>query len=144
MNKTFSIFIIDDDEDVLTLARQASKDSFPEAKFTLMCCVKETLAHLVSLQNPLPRLLLLDINLNESTTGFDLLFELRAHARTFSLPIVMLTVNGAKEAVKNAYTLGASTYTVKPETLDQWTEYFRVMRAYWFDAVTPPPTHRTN
>ncbi|MFD2937803.1 response regulator [Spirosoma flavum] len=84
-----------------------------------------------------PKLVLLDIDLGSSLTGFDFLTFLRAHARF--LPIIILTAHELPTTIKTAYFVGASSFTVKPYSFEDWKTYFAVLRLYWFSTVTIPP-----
>lgn len=62
--------------------------------------------------DPLPDLLLLDVVLPQKD-GFEILAELRAAARTKSLPVILLTNLGQKPDVERGVKLGADDYIIK-------------------------------
>ena len=85
-----------------------------------------------------PKLVLLDIDLGDHTNGFKFIALLRTHKEACLLPVVMLTVNPLSDQVRAAYSLGASSFTVKPFNYEGWKAYLGHLRLYWFQTVTLP------
>ncbi|MFK7997756.1 MAG: response regulator [Granulosicoccus sp.] len=71
--------------------------------------------------NPLPRLILLDINL-PGLTGKEILRKLRADERTMSVPILMLTGSSSERDYHDCIQLGANSYIKKTSDLDAYTQ----------------------
>jgi len=65
---------------------------------------------------PLPRLILLDIELPR-ISGFKILALLRQHPQTSVIPVVMVTARSETKDVLQAMSLGADGYLSKPVTL---------------------------
>jgi DNA-binding response OmpR family regulator len=63
-------------------------------------------------QKEIPQLMLLDIVLPKKS-GFEVLREVKADARTKGIPVILLTNLGQKEDVKQGLALGASDYLIK-------------------------------
>ncbi len=57
--------------------------------------------------------MLLDINMQD-LDGYDVLRAVRASPKWRSLPVLMLSADGAQETVERCYALGADDYLVKP------------------------------
>jgi DNA-binding response OmpR family regulator len=72
---------------------------------------------LESLQPP-PELFVLDIMM-PGTNGFELLRQLRAHARWSALPALMLTALSNDDHLQQAFGLGADDYLSKPYSLQE-------------------------
>jgi CheY-like chemotaxis protein len=67
-------------------------------------------------QPPAPRLVLLDVGLPR-VDGFQILSHLRAHPRTKSIPVVMVTGRSERKDVIRGLMLGADGYVAKPVSL---------------------------
>jgi CheY-like chemotaxis protein len=139
---SFPILLIDDDPHLVDLFNQASKDNFPQARYTQVYSVQEAKRYLSTCQGPGPKLIFLDINFKDTLTGFDLLAFLRADIQTRNLPVVMLTVSEEAADVQTAYRYGAASFVRKPDTLAEWKTYVGNLRLYWVDTVTLPTTPR--
>lgn len=65
------------------------------------------------LDENVPQMIFLDLEL-PGTTGFDLIPILRAHEKSATTPIVIVSGRNQTESVKRAITLGAIDYVIKP------------------------------
>lgn len=52
--------------------------------------------------------------------GFELLRRIRGNSKTANLPVIVATANGDREAIEQAYRLGASSFVTKPIN---WTQF---------------------
>ena len=86
-----------------------------------------------------PDLVLLDINLPK-VNGLDVLAKVRATAAVSAVPIVMLTASGRREDIDRSYQLGANSYIQKPIVFERLTHALEVVRQYWFEVATLPPS----
>jgi CheY-like chemotaxis protein len=64
-------------------------------------------------KSPTPDLVLLDVELPDSN-GFDVLARMRQHAVLKSIPVIMITDEATREAVRNGLQAGADGYITKP------------------------------
>jgi len=64
-------------------------------------------------------LMLLDVGLATSTSGFDLAARLRKNARTERLPIILVTARGFAADVLRGREVGAAGYITKPFSTDE-------------------------
>ena len=90
------------------------------------------------LQNPLPCLLVLDLNLPR-VHGLEVLRWLRQHEPVCTLLVVILTSSTAEADVQEAYFLGANSYLIKPGNPEKLTDMIKLLDAYWLTANQPPP-----
>jgi DNA-binding response OmpR family regulator len=84
-------------------------------------------------QNPLPCLLLLDLNLPQCH-GFTVLERIRAEARFKDLPVVIFTSSDQAGDQARARDLGASDYIVKPSQMARVVAFARSLNERWLRA----------
>lgn len=87
---------------------------------------------------PSLRVIVLDIKLPR-IDGFEVLRELKAHARTRFIPVVMLTSSNIERDVIRGYELGANSYLQKPVDFGQFRETVRQLGVYWVTLNEMPP-----
>lgn len=135
------ILIIDDNPDQQTLIRYALQQSIAEVQPICVESAEEAIAYLdacVEKRLDLPRLVLLDLYLPDAEQGWELLRQLKEYPSRQALPVVVLSVSNAEEDVQRCYDLGANSYITKPLEYEQWLDYFKTMRQYWWETVTLP------
>ena len=79
---------------------------------------------------PLPRLVLLDLKLPK-VDGLEVLREIRAHDRTRSVPVVVLTSSQEERDIAASYRLGANSFVSKPVAFDEFTSTVAELGRYW-------------
>jgi len=84
----------------------------------------------------LPALVLLDLNLPK-VKGLDVLRQLRAHATTRLVPVVVLTSSLEQSDLENAYSSGANSYLRKPVDFQEFVEVTRDLGRYWLQLNYP-------
>jgi len=80
--------------------------------------------------NPLPDLLLLDLKM-PLMDGFDVLEWVKAHPELSHIVSIVFSGSDQPVDVDRAYTLGASRYLVKPNTLDALIQVVRGVEKFW-------------
>ncbi|WP_420146479.1 response regulator [Spirosoma sp.] len=136
---SLQILVIDDEPPVTDLLQRLGKQVFPEATFISVDSPQQALNYLQDKQKPQPQLILLDIDLHQAINGIELLPQIRQVLQTV-VPIVMFTVSDAQPDVDQAYAVGATAYTKKPDDLEGWRHYVEVLRSYWFRTHFLPGT----
>jgi CheY-like chemotaxis protein len=84
------------------------------------------------------RVIVLDVKLPK-IDGFEVLRELKADARTRSIPVVMLTSSNIESDVARGYQLGANSYVQKPVDFERFRRTVRQLGAYWMTMNETPP-----
>jgi two-component system response regulator len=123
-----------------SLARHADRDRIHvvhdgEEALAFLFCRGVYVAR--SMQTP-PRLVFLDVKLPK-IGGLDVLREMKAHARTRPIPVVMLTSSNIERDVATAYRTGANSYVQKPVDFERFRDTVRLLGAYWLTVNEPPP-----
>jgi len=106
------VFVVDDQEDILTLL----SDSLTNFGFEVKVC-KESRNALEQIKSFKPNLILLDLRM-PSLGGFEICEILNNDPQTHGIPIIIISGFGDLVDIKQAYKLGAADYIVKPFSLD--------------------------
>lgn len=80
--------------------------------------------------HPKPAIVLLDLKLPK-LGGLEVLKEMRAHAETRFLPVVILTSSKEDQDLVQGYKLGANSYVRKPVDFNQFAEAVQQLGLYW-------------
>ena len=135
------VFLVEDNEDDLLLTQRAF------AKINLKNTVQvardghAALQYLLSPDNVLPSLVLLDLKLPK-VDGLEVLRRVRADERTMFLPVVVLTSSKEDEDVLRSYSLGANAYVHKPVDFAAFAEAVKTLGLFWLLLNEPAPAQR--
>ena len=139
-----TILIADDDPDDRELTRDALQECrlandvhFVEDGEELMDYLKRRGQHKDRVNEPLPGLILLDLNMPRKD-GREALKEIKAQPELRRIPIVVLTTSKADEDILRTYDLGVNSYVTKPVTFDSLVDTIKVIGRYWFEIVELP------
>ena len=143
--KMITIVLADDDPD----DRQMTEEAFTENRLAnQLHCVEDGEELMDYLrrrgkfeqhrQEPLPGLILLDLNMPRKD-GREALKEIKADPNLRRIPIVVLTTSKAEEDIVRSYDLGVNSYVTKPVTFKSLVELVKVLGRYWFEVVELPP-----
>jgi len=146
--KPLIILMADDDEDDRLLTQEALEESrlvnkihFVEDGEQLMDYLYRRGAYTYLADEPLPGLILLDLNMPRKD-GREALQEIKADKQLRPIPVVILTTSKGEEDIYHSYDLGASSYIAKPVTFAALVEVIRAIGRYWFELVELPNTGR--
>jgi CheY-like chemotaxis protein len=140
--KPLVILVDDDDVDAFILRKAFSRAEIcVEFEHVLGCAeLMERLFGDVessTLTNKIPDVMLLDVNM-PAINGFEVLRRLRSFEKTIAIPIVMFTTSSLPDDVKKSYAMGANSYIVKPNNIDELVECVKGFHSYWFNRVQLP------
>lgn len=84
-----------------------------------------------------PDIVLLDINLPKKD-GKQVLAEMKENELLKRIPVVILTSSKAEQDVVKTYDLHASSYIVKPISLEKFHDVVTAIEDFWFSVVILP------
>ena len=142
---SMTILIVDDDTEDRMMMADAFAEShianplrFVENGEQLMDYLLRRGAYESLKQEPLPGLILLDLNMPRKD-GREALKEIKANPDLRRIPIVVLTTSKAEEDILRTYDLGVNSYVTKPVTFQSLVDTIKVLGRYWFEIVELPP-----
>ncbi len=129
------MLLVEDNEDDIELTIRALKKNNLENDVVIVRDGEEALEYLFQAgrhaeQHELPEVVLLDLKL-PGMNGLEVLARVRAHERTKTLPVVILTSSGEDRDLVESYKLGANSYVQKPVDFSQFIEATRELGLYW-------------
>ncbi len=90
------------------------------------------------LHRRIPDLIIMDLNMPRKD-GHTALAELKRNPRFHNIPVVIFTTSDGEEDVCGSYTLGASSFIVKPHSFDGMKKALESLTWYWGKTVKLPP-----
>jgi CheY-like chemotaxis protein len=140
--KQASVLIVEDNDDQWLVMRQALQLGLPEVKAKRVTSADEALCVLREGYREifeLPRLIFLDLYLPGKQDGLALHSDIKELGAPFThIPVVMFSSSEDRHDICQAYQNGISSYLVKPTTVEGWIEFFKQVRAYWWDTARLP------
>lgn len=132
MNSGPVLYAEDEEHDVLFLKRAFKASEIPNSLVTVENGEKaiDFLTGSVSKRNPIPSLVLLDLNMPYKT-GHEVLLWIRSQESLCGLPVVVLTSSNQDTDMVRAYSNGVSGYVVKPGNPKELESIARALRDYW-------------
>jgi CheY-like chemotaxis protein len=106
------IVLVEDDE----ITRQLLAKALATHGYPVRCAADSRQFQALMRTPPLPRLILLDVELPQ-VNGFKILAVLRQHPQTSTIPLLMLTARTESKDLLQALSLGADGYLSKPVTV---------------------------
>jgi two-component system response regulator len=137
MNRSL-IALVEDNADDEALTMRALKKHGIANDIVVLRDGVEALAFLLAPDQPLPQLVLLDLNLPR-ISGLEVLERLRSEERTKLLPVVILTSSNEERDLNSGYRLGANSYVRKPVDFVQFSEVVHQLGLYWLLLNLSPP-----
>lgn len=140
----FTVLVADDDPDDQLLIGDAFSEVRPGARIDFVSDGVELLEYMrredryaTMVDDPLPRLVLLDLNM-PLKDGREALFEIKSDPAFWRTPIIIFSTSTASIDIRRAYQLGANSFITKPSSFDRLVEIVRGIDRYWFEVVALP------
>lgn len=137
MNPAFSILLVEDDLVDVMSVRRALRELNANNVLSVVGNGEEALARLRQTENPLPGIILLDLNMPRMN-GIDLLKILKSDDAFRRIPVVVLTTSKEEKDRLQSFNLGAAGYMVKPVDYSGFVEVVRTIKGYWNLSEMPP------
>ena len=140
-NMSFTMFLVDDNEEDLYLLRKAINDLEQPIKVKSIGN-GETLLHVlrnanIRYTNDNPTVILLDINM-PGIDGIETLKRIRENNNFSCIIIVIYTSSISERDVHNAYRAGANSFISKPHSYSEILESIQKVYTYWSTASKTP------
>ncbi|MED5550823.1 MAG: response regulator [Pseudomonadota bacterium] len=143
-NRLFTILMVDDDPDDRLLFKEACEEvrlrnplEFLENGEQLVDYLKRRGAYADLDGEPYPGIILLDLNM-PLKDGREALEEIKNDNELRHIPIIVLTTSKDEDDILSSYGLGASSYIVKPISLDRLMRVVNSIGEYWVQIVEVP------
>jgi two-component system response regulator len=133
-----TIALVEDNADDEALTIRALKKHGIANQIVVLRDGVEAIQYLLSGEQSLPHLVLLDLNLPR-VNGLEVLQRLRADSRTALLPVVILTSSNEDRDLVNGYRLGANSYVRKPVDFVEFSQAVHQLGLYWLVLNQPVP-----
>lgn len=135
------ILLVEDNEDDVFFMRQALREANIRNSLHVVEDGEQAVEYLSGtggyadrVQYPLPVVVFLDLKL-PLKSGHEVLGWIRRQAKFDPLLVFVLTSSNERADISRCYSLGASSYLVKPPIVEQLTELTRAFRGYWLQPV---------
>lgn len=142
-NQTLPILLVEDDE----IDRENVQRAFEKNKILnplhIACDGYEAYGILTGEYgfeqlNPLPEILLLDINMPRMN-GLELLEKIRKHDILRTSSVFMMTTSDEEQDIYAAYNLNVAGYIMKPVKIEAFLEITAILDLYWSIQHFPKP-----
>lgn len=130
MSRSLSVLLVDDAPTDLLLAQEVFGDHAPDVQLRTACGAQLAFALLRDGAQPLPDLVLVDVNM-AGMDGFEFLTQLRASPELAHLPVIMLSGSEAQHDVDRAYDLQATAFLVKALSLSDFMAQVEHIVNFW-------------
>jgi CheY-like chemotaxis protein len=130
MQRPRSILLVEDDRVDCMTVRRALEEVKIENPLDIVSNGEEALAYLLSAENELPGLVLLDLNMPRMN-GIEFLKTVKIHQGLKKIPVVVLTTSKAREDINASFELGAAGYMVKPLDYNEYIDAVVTIARYW-------------
>jgi CheY-like chemotaxis protein len=130
INKLVNILLVEDDEvDVMNVKRAFSKSNIQNPLFVASNGV-EALEMLNSEISPLPRIIILDINMPKMN-GIEFLKALRADENLKHISVFVVTTSNEDSDKIKAYDLNVAGFILKPLSFEKFMSSVSTLKNYW-------------
>lgn len=130
IQKLVNILLVEDDEvDVMNVKRAFSKNNIKNDLFVAGNGV-EALDMLRNSIVPLPRIIILDINMPKMN-GIEFLKELREDESLKNIVVFVMTTSNEDSDKINAYNLNVAGYILKPLSFEKFISSVATLKDFW-------------
>lgn len=134
-----TILIVEDNPDQWFIIRWALLQCFPGFNFVWITDAIQVMIYLdtcLQEQQPLPWMILTDLDRPDRIDGWNLLIALKQNPFYRSIAVILLSKSSNPEDLKQSYLLRCTSYIVKPTSYGEWLICFSELRQYWLEVAT--------
>ncbi|MFQ5795054.1 MAG: response regulator [Candidatus Bipolaricaulia bacterium] len=139
------VLLVEDDENDIIMILRACRKQAIASQVHVVRDGQEALDYLFGRgpftdrkRYPLPRLILLDLNLPK-VDGFEVLEHIKSTPVLRRIPVVILTSSITRQDLVRCYDSGANGYLMKPMKYKDLEELIQGVNSFWLKLNTPPP-----
>lgn len=144
-HKSVIIVMADNDPEDYLMAQKALAaininhrlDIVPDG-IALMAYLRRTPPYESLKESPLPRLILLDLNI-PNKNGLEALQEIKQDQRLRRIPVIILAGSDQEEVVSTSYDYGANSFIMKSTAVHGLVHIIEEIGKYWLEIVELPP-----
>ncbi|MEM9444389.1 MAG: response regulator [Verrucomicrobiota bacterium] len=129
-HEPFHILIAEDDEDHAELLLYKLKSIETKTNPHFVHDGAEILQYLKNRNNPLPKLVILDLNMPK-LSGLEVLEKIKSSESLFHIPVIILTTSDAKQDRIKAFKLSANSFLTKPMDFEDLSTMLTDLIRYW-------------
>jgi CheY-like chemotaxis protein len=144
LRKNFCILQVEDDENDIIFLQHAFKEAGITNPIQVITDGQQAVDYLSGsgkfadpVPHPRPCLILLDLKLPRKS-GLEVLHWLRQNSKLPWIPVIVFSSSTQPEDIEKAYQSGASSFVVKPASVEKRVELAQLIRAYWLGFNEPP------
>jgi CheY-like chemotaxis protein len=136
-SQTFTVLLVEDDEGDAVLIDEAFAERGLTRRLVVARDGVEALEVLRDPAQPVPDLILLDLNMPR-LDGREVLSTIKADPALCHIPVVILTTSRAPADVMSSYVLHANAYVSKPTEFDAFMDRIRDIDDFYLGLVRLP------
>jgi two-component system, chemotaxis family, response regulator Rcp1 len=141
MTPTQLILLVEDNPADARLTVEAFHRADAELQIEICEDGESALARLRDASAPLPRLILLDLNL-PGIDGREVLEAIKADPELRQVPVCILTTSRAEADIERAYAQHTNAYVVKPVDLNAFRAAVQQIERFWLGTAEIPTPRR--
>ena len=141
MPRPMRILVVDDSAEDILLLDEAMQEFGLDAVLESAHDGEQALRRLRAGGEPLPDLVLLDLNMPRRS-GREVLEELKQDAALRSLPVIIFSTSSSPTDIEDCYDRHANSYLVKPIDFDGLGDVVRALDAFWIRQAALPGAER--
>lgn len=138
-----TILLVDDDSSFLALVERAFRQNGVTSPIHAVHDGAEAIAYMMGEGRfadrevyEYPTFIMTDLKMPGSD-GFAVLQHLKGNPEWAIIPAVVFTSSSDLDDIKKSYMLGASSYHVKPHSMEKLREQLKILHEYWMTCQTP-------
>jgi len=124
------ILLLEDDAVDAATVKKAAKDLNVANALIHFVNGEEALEYLRNQANPMPCVIILDLNMPRMN-GIEFLKIVKADSALRCIPVIAITTSKADSDKRQCFDNGIAGYIVKPNNYDEFVKAFKILNLYW-------------